>query len=300
MTSNPPSSESDSDDVVSFVAFASAALAASIRTRRHTLPKESSDDVWRRLRFVDVESFIDSYRITPTRFNEILKTLGWRRGTSTNVVDAVHPGVAVLASLKQLAFGVSSRGFKETFGMSRQRMDFYLKKFCKDLILHYRKRFLEFDLSEVIRKNEARHNVPGMLGSLDCTHIQWNMCPASYKGHFSGRSRKPTIVLEAVADSELRFIHSFFGYPGSNNDLTVLKGSPFMNLMATGKYPRQDYKVGGEDFTIPFVLVDGIYPPYATFIKAPKNERAPQDFESNLKSSWRSSAVKGTTSTSSS
>ncbi|XP_068319461.1 uncharacterized protein [Pyrus communis] len=54
------------------------------------------------------------------------------------------------------------------------------------------------DLNWLIRKAED-HGFPGMIGSLDCMHWDWKNCPTGWQVGFNGRSRKPTVMLEAIA-----------------------------------------------------------------------------------------------------
>jgi hypothetical protein len=44
---------------------------------------------------------------------------------------------------------------------------------------------------------------PGCVGSIDCQHWSWEACPIQFAGHFNGKEKKPTIVLEAVADGDM-------------------------------------------------------------------------------------------------
>nr|XP_043638067.1 uncharacterized protein LOC122609073 [Erigeron canadensis] len=61
--------------------------------------------------------------------------------------------------------------FKE--GTSRESMEY----FCDAVVNLYQKKFLRrptsHDLALITQAHEERHHIPGMLGSLDCTHIEW-------------------------------------------------------------------------------------------------------------------------------
>ena len=67
---------------------------------------------------------------------------------------------------------------------------------------------------------------PGMLGCIDCMHWRWKNCPTAWKGVYTGHVDGPTMILEAVASEDLWIWHSFFGLPGSLNDINVLRRSP--------------------------------------------------------------------------
>ncbi|XP_009342404.1 uncharacterized protein LOC103934382 [Pyrus x bretschneideri] len=54
------------------------------------------------------------------------------------------------------------------------------------------------DLNRVLCKAEDR-GFSSIIGSLDCMHWDWKNCPTRWQRGFSGRSRKPIVVLEVVA-----------------------------------------------------------------------------------------------------
>jgi hypothetical protein len=42
-----------------------------------------------------------------------------------------------------------------------------------------------------------------MLGSIDCMHWRWKNCPKAWHDFYCGKSRDPTIMLEAIASHDL-------------------------------------------------------------------------------------------------
>ncbi|XP_050378485.1 uncharacterized protein LOC126795763 [Argentina anserina] len=82
-----------------------------------------------------------------------------------------------------------------------------------------------------------------------------------WQGGFSGKTRKPTIVLEAVA---------------AQNDLTVLGRSPLFDVVAASESLQLNYYVNDTPYEFGYYLADGIYPNWATLvqsIKQPENEQ---------------------------
>ena len=118
--------------------------------------------------------------------------------------------------------------------------------------------------------NEA-HGWWGMLGSIDCMHWNWKNCSKAWQGMYCGKSHEPTIVLEAVASEDLWICHTFFGSPGSLNDINVLRRSHLLARLAKGDAPACNYTVNGHPYTMGYYLADGIYPEWSTFetIKEP-------------------------------
>ena len=89
---------------------------------------------------------------------------------------------------------------------------------------------------EVSRKFEAYRGLPNCVGAIDCSHVNIT-APASLKDDFEiGRSpanakeyfnRKGShsVILQAVADIDGRFIQTYAGQPGSVHDARVLSKS---------------------------------------------------------------------------
>ncbi|XP_028070643.1 uncharacterized protein LOC114273076 [Camellia sinensis] len=117
----------------------------------------------------------------------------------------------------------------------------------------------EADVARLLQKGEQREFL-GMLGSLDCMHWRWDKCPSAQAGAYTGHYHKPTVVLEAVASYDLWIWHSFFGMPGSLNDITVLDRSPLFAELTRGRAPAANYTINNHAYTMGYYLADGIYP----------------------------------------
>ncbi len=50
----------------------------------------------------------------------------------------------------------------------------------------------------------ARLGLPGAMGSMDCTHVNWDMCPVKLAHLCTGKSGKPTLAFEVVVDHSRR------------------------------------------------------------------------------------------------
>ncbi|KAJ8569112.1 hypothetical protein ON010_g6149 [Phytophthora cinnamomi] len=71
-------------------------------------------------------------------------------------------------------------------------------------------------------REQCKAGFGGMLGSVDCMHIEWKNCPSSLAGQYKGKEKKPTVVQEAWVDSRLWIWHRHFGSPGSLNGINIL------------------------------------------------------------------------------
>nr|XP_043619618.1 protein ANTAGONIST OF LIKE HETEROCHROMATIN PROTEIN 1-like [Erigeron canadensis] len=152
---------------------------------------------------------------------------------------------------------------------SRESMEY----FCDAVVDLYQKEFLRrptsHDLALITQAQKERHHIPGMLGSLDCTHIEWRMCPKHLKGQYTrGDHKVPTIIIECVASYDLWIWHSFFGLAGSNNDVNVLQQSPLFQNECNGSAPDSSFSVNGHEYKRGYYLTGGIYPRWDAFVKA--------------------------------
>ncbi|XP_076946927.1 uncharacterized protein LOC143618716 [Bidens hawaiensis] len=126
-----------------------------------------------------------------------------------------------------------------------------------------------YDIQRMYMVHGEKHGFPGMLGSLDCMHVGWAMCPTSWRGRFHrGDHPGPTIIFEAAASQDLWIWHAFFGVAGSNNDLNVIDQSPIIDDLIDGVEPPQAFFANGEHFKYGYYLVDGIYNEWGILVQA--------------------------------
>lgn len=85
-----------------------------------------------------------------------------------------------------------------------------------------------------------------------------------WEGQFKDKSKKPTIVLEAVSDGDLYIWHSSLGYPGSVNDVSIFSCSETIGM--PGESPLHiTFVINGVTRPLAYWLADGIYPLWAIF-----------------------------------
>ncbi|KAK1685859.1 hypothetical protein QYE76_046707 [Lolium multiflorum] len=102
---------------------------------------------------------------------------------------------------------------------------------------------------------------------------------AALEGMYKGHKKGCTVILEAVATHDLWIWHSFFGMPGSNNDINVLQCSPIFSKLVEGHAPPVDFVINGRHYNKGYYLADGIYPKWATFVKTISSPVLPKEVE---------------------
>nr|XP_043625904.1 protein ALP1-like [Erigeron canadensis] len=111
------------------------------------------------------------------------------------------------------------------------------------------------------------HGFPGMIGSIDCMHWPWEMCPTAWHGsHTRGDVGRPSLMLQAVASTDLWIWNAYFGQQGSNNDINVFEASPVLEEIISGLAPTAGF-YANNNYKAGYYLTDDIYPEYSTFVK---------------------------------
>ena len=243
----------------------------------------------------DGKEFNISFRISKSRFERLMTDVG-----ATGDPFYIHHPVdafgrvgasmeaRLLLPLKSLAYGVPSHTFRDYFQMSRTLARTAYLNFNRIIISIYKAEYLRLptsaDVEAVFKLHKHKHNVKGMMGSLDCMHTWWKNCPVAWQGSFKGAKKQPTIVLEAACDHHLWFWHASYGYAGTCNDINIMNLSWLQQSFLNGTFAAVEeqssvvpYKIGDEEFMQLYFLVDGIYPRYSRFVKAIKEPIIPSD-----------------------
>ena len=156
-------------------------------------------------------------------FLRIVEALGQWSDYFTQRVDAVNrQGLSPLqkctAAIRQLATGSSANELDEYLKIGETTAMEAMKNFVKGVRDVFGERYLRrptMEDTERLLKLGEKRGFPGMFGSIDCMHWQWERCPNAWKGQFSrGDQKVPTLILEAVASHDLWIWHAFFGVAG--------------------------------------------------------------------------------------
>ena len=63
-----------------------------------------------------------------------------------------------------------------------------------------------------------------------------------WQGHYQGKEKKPTIVMEAVADYNLWLWYTSIGWAGSLNDINIWNSIPLHQLLLTNRFEKLDFE----------------------------------------------------------
>ena len=224
------------------------------------------------------EKFEDRYRVSKRVMLRIAHDLSERYPYFTLRYDARgRRGFTTLqkvtAAFRMLAYGKAADALDEYLRMSERVVRECVYLFSEYVLHMYGKEYLRNptrrDVQKLYEAHEAKYGFPGMLGSIDTTHVDWERCPYAWKGQYTGGHHgKPSVILEGVVSCDYWFWHAFFGMPGSCNDINVLNASNILENILQGKAADLPFVVDGRERRIGYYLGDGIYPNYTTFVKS--------------------------------
>ncbi|XP_062713728.1 uncharacterized protein LOC109428065 [Aedes albopictus] len=233
------------------------------------------DDYFREHPTYDEKHFIRRFRMTKAMFLMIVEDLKSHDAFFTLRCDAagkigLSPIQKCTAALRMLAYGSSASSLDENIRIGESTTLLNLRKFCESIITVYGPKFLRPPNQEEVQtlmEENTQRGFPGMVASIDCMHWAWKNCPVALKGQYQGKEGKATIVLEVFASKTTYIWHSFFGCPGSCNDINVLDRSPLINDIVENKMLDGQWEMNGKTYSKGYLLADGIYPDWPIFMK---------------------------------
>ncbi|KAE8958169.1 hypothetical protein PR001_g30970 [Phytophthora rubi] len=106
------------------------------------------------------------------------------------------------AAIRMLVYGCAADSLDDVVKDAESTLLAYTKKICRTVVEVFEEEYLREptrdDIERQLERSAAR-GLPGCLGSLDCMHWVWEMCPTALKGQLSGKEGKPTVVLEVFS-----------------------------------------------------------------------------------------------------
>ncbi len=201
-------------------------------------------------------------RTDKATFEEIVATLSpLLHKSDTNFRKAKTVGKRTAIGLWHYAHGGTYLLTGDKFGVSEALAHRIVREFIDAMIAKYSHKvsFPSGDaLHQVIKGFESLRQFPNCFGAIDCTHILISTpCIADYKGYFD-RNKQRSVILQAVVDSQGRFLDVYAGQPGSVNDSRVFAHSDMSDYLHQGKLSEPVVEISGYNIR-PYLVGDAGY-----------------------------------------
>ncbi len=99
----------------------------------------------------------------------------------------------------------------------------------------------ELGLNEV--ENVYRYmGLPGCIGSMDITHVQWGACPSALRHHCMGRYAYPSLGFNFICSHNRRIHYISKAFYGATNDITITYNDNYPRQLMTVFFERSIVK----------------------------------------------------------
>lgn len=138
----------------------------------------------------------------------------------------------------------------DRFGIAESSVVVCRNRIIDTILNNLKSKFINWPHAEILEqtidKFHQRNGFPGVIGALDGTHISIK-APTENPQSYINRKGYYSLQLQAVCDSDMKFLNCFWGYAGSCHDARVLRNSDLWNyglevcngnhIIADGAYP---------------------------------------------------------------
>ena len=182
----------------------------------------------------------------------------------TNYRKALPVSLRVGAVVYKLLWAATTREVTEGFGIGDSTLYDLLHEVVPVIIsvLGCHLSWEEGDAAKkTISENLIRSGIPNVLGVIDCTHIRIQAPSGNGKLDYRNRHGYYSMVMQAVVNSEAKFLDVYIGEPSSMNDCRVLRKSSFYDLASKGSLLKGESVVLPSGYSVhPILLGDAVYP----------------------------------------
>ena len=210
------------------------------------------------------------YHVTKDIFQKLEEELPFHNAFFHPIRDAIttrrpiNPHLKMICALKCLFLGGSAIKDVSYLQMSQSTAGKCLVQICTTLAGNssfrevYLRHMNALDVKRVTEMHKRVTGNDGIIGALDCMHVEWKNCPYSHQGVNKRGKNKPSLILEGMADYNLWIWHSGFGDGGSLNDINVWDKSHLKTLLVSDDWNDKvdmPFDIGGETFYKYLILV---------------------------------------------
>ncbi|CAH1979246.1 unnamed protein product [Acanthoscelides obtectus] len=212
------------------------------------------------------EKFFEYLRMSISTYDFLLSKVN-RRFTKimTNYRSPISAEERLVVTLRYLATGSSFRSLAFAFRMGKSTVSNIVFETCQiiweELVEEFMPIPTENCLKKVIADYFNRWKFPNCFGSIDGKHCQIR-CPPNSGSHYFNYLHYFSVVLQAVADADKKFLTIEVGGRGKQSDGGTFAGSTIFNLLESNFFnvPRPT-NLPNTNIELPYFLIgDEAYP----------------------------------------
>ena len=137
-----------------------------------------------------------------------------------------------------VAHGVSALAMSAVIGCDQVTMREFFKWLFRTVSTELKHLHIKFP-SEADELEEhvatyASENLPGCMGSIDCTHIGWTAAKAAVRSWYIGKEGVPTVAFQVIVNHKCRVLSISPVFPGSHQDETISRLDMTLTLIRFG------------------------------------------------------------------
>ena len=181
----------------------------------------------------------------------------------------------VLACLRILGRNYITASIRELLGAAKTTINDFFKLFLVGYSRAFYKKYVfvpdELGLNEV-EKVHRYMGLPGCIGSMDITHVQWGACPSALRHHCMGRNGYSTLGFNFICSHNRRIQYTSKAFYGATNDITITYNDNYPSqLMLCQVHNDRIFRTFNRQGDITFwrggyIITDGGYPTCYGFV----------------------------------
>jgi hypothetical protein len=174
---------------------------------------------------------------------------------------AIPVEIKLLCCLRLLGRGECLDTIVECSGVRQTHLNRIFKTFLRNF-RKYKHLFIPEPSEAEILDNMLLYNqlgLPGAIGSVDCTHLHWRMCPTELSNYCkNGKYTYATVAFQVCVNHNRKVMSVSEMFYGAHSDVTINRYDDFVNKVAEKKlYKDIEFVVTAPDGSI--TVLKGVY-----------------------------------------
>lgn len=188
------------------------------------------------------KTFRRRFRLPPPLFKQFVKLC-----ENFNIFDSIYEGkipieMKILSSLRILGRDNVLDDMVEFAHYSKTAIQKAFTDFTNNVALRLFPHYVKYPEGAEMKKmmeTFASLGFPGCVGSVDCTHVRWDQCPALYRNLMKGKEGYPTVAFEVICDHQRKILHCSSSFFGTTNDAVLCYQDDVVEDILKGKFSEE-------------------------------------------------------------